>query len=222
MHKLTNSRMAWGRGALLAGTLLMGLRLCPYLVAIYGGRYAYLPGAVLTGVPPRGVNLNDAVLRGAHLEGADMRGAHLNRTDLHHAHLSRAELSGAFLDGIEGTGADFHGADLQRAILSADGKSERGPELCAADFHGADLRGASFQDANLQQADLTAADLRGAQFSDCRLDGANLTGARLAHVLYGPQTRWPSGFDPRQHGARLIGPKEDLCGLDLDGFQAEY
>src|SRR5439155_7524193 len=60
-----------------------------------------------------------------------------------------------------------------------------------ADLTGADLRGAS-----LRNADLTGADLRGAS-----LHGAILTGAR-----YDARTRWPPGFDPKRHGAKLVKP----------------
>ena len=54
---------------------------------------------------------------------------------------------------------------------------------------GADLHGAVLALAPLQGSDLT----------DANLQNADLRGAR-----YDRHTRWPSGFDPRPHGAILM------------------
>jgi uncharacterized protein YjbI with pentapeptide repeats len=52
----------------------------------------------------------------------------------------------------------------------------------------------------LAGADLSGADLRGVDLS-----GAHLEGARLVGAIYNDDTRWPGGFDPHTHGARLRG-----------------
>jgi uncharacterized protein YjbI with pentapeptide repeats len=56
----------------------------------------------------------------------------------------------------------------------------------------ADLRG-----ADLRRARLQGADLRAAKLDEAKLGGATLTGTR-----YDARTRWPAGFDARQHRAR--------------------
>lgn len=93
------------------------------------------------------------------------------------AHLHGAELAGADLEN-----ADLSGTDLERATLGH-----------------ASLRHAKLRGANLMQADLGEADLRGADLSGAGLAGADLSGAQ-----YDASTRWPVGFDPVRHGARLV------------------
>jgi uncharacterized protein YjbI with pentapeptide repeats len=90
------------------------------------------------------------------------------------------------LRGATFTACDFRGCDLQSADLS-------GARLWQCDFKGADLTGALLTSADLIDADLTGANLTGANLAD-----ANLTGA-----TFDPFTRWPAGFDPKAHGARL-------------------
>jgi hypothetical protein len=77
--------------------------------------------------------------------------------------------------------AQLQGADLQGALL-------QGACLIDAHLQGTILAGAQLQEAQLQGAELTDADLRDADLQDARYD---------------LRTRWPAGFDPRQHGARL-------------------
>jgi hypothetical protein len=110
----------------------------------------------------------------ASLAGADLRAANLYQANLQAADLRRADLRGAFL----------RGAWLGRANL--DG----------ADLRGADLRGTTLAETFLRGADLRGADMEGASIVDTA--HANLTGAR-----YDGATRWPVGFDPRDHGAAL-------------------
>jgi len=91
-------------------------------------------------------------------------------------------LPGAPLRGRNLRKTDFRGTNLRRADLSQT-------DMTKADLREADLRGANLTDANLRRADLTGA----------QLDGAVLTGA-----IYNRDTRWPSGFRPREHGAVLV------------------
>lgn len=47
-------------------------------------------------------------------------------------------------------------------------------------------------------------DMRWACFSHCDLRLADLRGADLRHATYYRCTKWPAGFDPHVHGARLV------------------
>lgn len=87
-----------------------------------------------------------------------------------------AQLVGRVLRKMHLAGADLRGANLQRADL-------RGARLI-----GARLEGADFRKASLQGTDLRAARLKGAKFIGARYDSA---------------TRWPTGFEPTNHGAKL-------------------
>lgn len=71
----------------------------------------------------------------------------------------------------------------------------KGARLHLASLTGADLRGVDLTCAQLNGADLAGADLR----------GANLRGAILTDARYDAATRWPADFDPRAHGALLVG-----------------
>jgi hypothetical protein len=76
-----------------------------------------------------------------------------------------------------------------------------------ADLRQADLRGARLEGADLANADLTGANARGALLASANLTGARLAGADLNGARCDRRTRWPPGFDPRQHGAvEMPGP----------------
>jgi Pentapeptide repeats (8 copies) len=102
--------------------------------------------------------------------------------------------------------ADWEHANLQQStLIDCD---LRDADLRQADLRGAILRGSDLRAANLAGADLRGSDLTGACL-DCRRwprrllspvrSPANLQGAR-----YDRQTRWPAGFRPEEHGARLV------------------
>jgi hypothetical protein len=74
--------------------------------------------------------------------------------------------------------------------------------LARADLRGADVRGTSLQHADLAGAHLEQSLLCGTQFQGADLRGAHLAGARAS-----ADTRWPTGFDWRAAGARLV----DAC-----------
>ncbi|HZB61006.1 MAG TPA: pentapeptide repeat-containing protein [Actinomycetota bacterium] len=71
--------------------------------------------------------------------------------------------------------------------------------LARADLRGADVRGTSLQHADLAGAHLEQSLLCGTQFQGADLGGAHLAGARAS-----ADTRWPTGFDWRAAGARLV------------------
>jgi hypothetical protein len=74
--------------------------------------------------------------------------------------------------------------------------------LARADLRGADVRGTSLQHADLAGAHLEQSLLCGTEFQGADLRGAHLAGARAS-----ADTRWPTGFDWRAAGARLV----DAC-----------
>lgn len=74
--------------------------------------------------------------------------------------------------------------------------------LARADLRGADVRGTSLQHADLSEAHLEQSLLCGTQFQGADLRGAHLAGARAS-----VDTSWPTGFDWRAAGARLV----DAC-----------
>ena len=67
------------------------------------------------------------------------------------------------------------------------------------------LGGAALTRANLAGADLTGASLAWADLGGVDFAGANLSGTKLHGASYDHATRWPSGFDPEEHGANRLG-----------------
>jgi hypothetical protein len=98
----------------------------------------------------------------------------------------------------------------RRSVLAGDppldlsGALLPGARLDQARLAGADLRGADVRATNLLHADLAGARLEGSMLCGTLLDGADLAGARLAGARVNAATRWPSGFDWRAAGARLV------------------
>ncbi len=68
------------------------------------------------------------------------------------------------------------------------------------------LRGSGFYNCDMRGIDLRGADLRGSSLYGVNLTGANLAFADLASSDYSAETRWPAGYEPRNHGARLCSP----------------
>jgi hypothetical protein len=147
MAKRSN-RMAWGLVAVLAVTVLSGIRILgrPYWVAKYRGEKASLRGALLVWAPLASADLEDA-----NLEAADLRSADLRNADLAYANLANA---------------DLRAADLRGACLFAD-----------------------YLDVTHDRPPPIPSDY----------GSTVLTGTRYDH-----STCWPTGFDPRQHGAVLV------------------
>jgi uncharacterized protein YjbI with pentapeptide repeats len=187
-------------------------------VAKHRGRGADLRHARFYSVSLPGVCLEGADLSRAHflrtdLHGADLRGGNLSwaclmEADLHDADLSHANLSAAQLHGAKLQGASLRGADLRAACLTAT-------DLRNADLRGVDLTKATLQllhgltpeqqqllgkpaPTSLAGTDLTDAILIGVDLLD-----VDLSGTTLSRVRADALTRWPKGFDPRQHGIEI-------------------
>jgi hypothetical protein len=75
--------------------------------------------------------------------------------------------------------------------------------LSGANLADADLRGSDLATSNLSGANLCGADLGTARLESGTLLWFPGCSAGLRAALYDRDTRWPAGFDPDAHGARL-------------------
>ena len=91
------------------------------------------------------------------------------------------------LEGLDFRGANLNGTNLRNNQLHL----------------GADFRGANFKGTNLQDSSVQGADFREAK---------NLNEAKWEEAEYSVNTKFPDGFNPKEHGMRL-----DLNGADLRG-----
>jgi uncharacterized protein YjbI with pentapeptide repeats len=157
---------------------------------------ADLTGTVLTNViydhKTRWPAAFDPTRHGAHalVPRADLRGLDLDEALLWDEDLTEANMEGASMQYAHLDGAMLRHANLRSASLN-------GAFLEEADMCGADLRRANLQGAYLTRG-ITE---RGASLAGADLRGADLTGAHLTGARYDARTRWPRGFDPKQHGA---------------------
>jgi hypothetical protein len=152
----------------------------------------------------------------------NISGAVFQNANLYQADLSPDDLIGANFDGAQLEGADLSQSALMQASMREANLScwrphpQRSQKVCT-DLSGALLMRADLTGANLTDANLTDADLDGANLSDAVLAGANLHGACYnttpgtvtdpqGHPVTNMPTRWPSGFDPKAAGARLVCP----------------
>ena len=98
----------------------------------------------------------------------------------------------------------------RRTVLDGDppldlsGSLLGGARLGWARLAGADLRGADVRGTSLQHAELAGAHLEQALLCGSEFQGADLRGAHLAGAKVSAATSWPSGFDWRAAGARLV------------------
>jgi Pentapeptide repeats (8 copies) len=98
----------------------------------------------------------------------------------------------------------------RRTVLDGDppldlsGSLLGGARLGWARLAGADLRGADVRGTSLQHAELAGAHLEQALLCGTEFQGADLRGAHLAGAKVSAATGWPSGFDWRAAGARLV------------------
>jgi hypothetical protein len=89
-------------------------------------------------------------------------------------------------------------------------------QLQGADLHGAQLQELCLADAQLQGAILARAQLQAAQLQGANLTDADLRDADLQDARYDLRTRWPDGFDPAQHGARVTEECPTAAGTGSD------
>jgi hypothetical protein len=142
-------------------------------------------------------------VEGAALEQAYLAGANLDEAGLARQNLTAAELQGARLICADLEGACLREADLRGVVLLYANLADANLEnalLWGSCCLGANFSGANLRRADLRGADLTRADLFGGDLRDTRLSGIGLQYSR-----YDARTRWPDDFNPRQHGAALVG-----------------
>ena len=159
-------------------------------------RHADLEGARLQGTVWRGTKAQGANFKKARCQGADFQGARLwekNETTgqvtkaiFKKAKLQRANMYSTALEGLDFRGANLNGANLQQSAA------------LKADFRGANFKGTNLQDSSVQGADFREA--------------KNLNEAKWEEAEYSVNTKFPDGFNPKEHGMRL-----DLNGADLRG-----
>ncbi len=135
-----------------------------------------------------GLDMKDAKLEMAKLKKAD-----LSRANLEKAALMAADLREAIFVRANLLGANLLGADLQNAYL-------REANLQGAQLLGANLPWANLQEAKLQGAKLRWADLRWAKLQGANLTNTNLEEAKLRGAVWNDETKFPDGFDPKEHG----------------------
>jgi hypothetical protein len=98
----------------------------------------------------------------------------------------------------------------RRTVLAGDAPLDLSGSLLPdarlgwARLAGADLRGADVRRTSLQHADLAGVHLEQSLLCGTQFQGADLRGAHLAGARASADTRWPSGFDWRAAGARLV------------------
>ncbi|MCO4763913.1 MAG: pentapeptide repeat-containing protein [Myxococcales bacterium] len=158
-----------------------------------GVKPALVPAPVA--VSPALIRPKASDIVGRRLQGKDLRKFDLRGLDLRWTRYdSRTRWPAGFnprTSGAVGPKAKLAGRVLRRAQLA-------GMDLRGVDLRRADLRRARLLGVQLQGADLRGALLHGADLRQARLNGAKLQGAR-----YDSATRWPAGFVPADHGAKL-------------------
>jgi hypothetical protein len=97
----------------------------------------------------------------------------------------------------------YDGCSEVPAIARLRDHENKGQDFSGAEWPGAKLRGTTFTACNFRGGDFRGTDFTGADLWECDFTGAELTGANLSGVTYDIFTRWPAGFDPQAHGARM-------------------
>lgn len=146
------------------------------------------------------------------LRNRNLRYAKLDRSDMHQADLTGADLTEASLDGTDLRNATLQCSEINALRLKNDRAKAKcvtaiatnfaRAELSGAILTGIDARGASFEQAILEDADVVDALISGANFGQARLDKANLTGGIQA---YGANFAIASLQGANFNGARLLG-----------------
>lgn len=136
------------------------------------------------------LDLSEARLGGSTFEGATLtevkfRRAILISASFARAHLFSTDFSRAYLRGADFSGASLSGVKLTKATLAW------------ANFQKADLTEVRLRGVDLEHADLSDVDLR---FSSLHKV------ASLKEARYTAKTKFPEGFDPKEHDMVLLEP----------------
>lgn len=163
------------------------------------------------------VSLAKADLRGYKLAGciADDQCARFDKADFTNSDLSNVDFIYTRLETTVFVGANLEQARLQQAQLTA--ATFAGARLGNTNFSGANLSQAVLQDAMLTETNLRDADLTGANLCNAKLIAVdlstvrNLGSADLEGATADTATIWPSGFNWRQAGVRMV---DNLADID--------
>jgi hypothetical protein len=127
---------------------------------------------------------------------ARFKGQNLSDSDYKGRDFSRRNLVGANLTNSGFEKANLRSANLMYALLAAG--------MSFADLRCANLRETDIVEGTWEGTDCRGADLRGARILGVDLHSAKLAGANLQDAIYTKETKWPKGFDPKKHGAKMI------------------
>lgn len=195
--------------------------------------YGYLigPGANLSSVDFRGLDLTGVNLTEVNFIYANLSGVNLTNVDLTGVNLSGVNLTGAVLEGADLTGATMFQLN-GRGIVGVPKNIPTnwrliegfilGPSanLNDANLSGVDLRNVNLTGASLLNVNFTGADLRGAIFTGANIDNSNFTGAKLLNVVTGNLVGTPTGLpknfsfaDGRIKVALILSPTPKAVGL---------
>lgn len=185
-----------------------------------------LENAILTDVDFRRGRFRRTILNNAQLNGAVVCGV-----DLSTAAFKDAKLVGCIYDektkwpdGVDRSGALFLGRGSKLAGVTFGCKILSGSVLTHADLSHSSFCQSLFGNSDFRGANLAGSDLHGVCLIGTTLKGANLTGANLSHsdlcgadmrgvlrkctltgASYDRATKWPAGFNPKEHGAIRFG-----------------
>ncbi len=140
----------------------------------------------------KGLSLENIKLEKASLFEADLSETKLNKANLSEADLTEAKLHTTWLVETKLIRANLSRANLYQAIL------------IGADLSGADLTEADLTMANLSKSFLFNNYIKAANLSGADLTKANLTKANLTGAKYNEYTKFPEGFDPKEHGMKKV------------------
>lgn len=157
-----------------------------------------------------GVELEDNAidLRRANLQAMDLSGLNFGKGQWHGAQMQgailwRAQMQGADLWDAQMQGATLLGAQMQGAILM-DAQMQ-GAILMVAQMHGANLWRAQMQGAILADAQMQGAQMKGANLLGAQMQGTILRGAQMqGAILVGVQMQGANFSFAQMQGAAFI------------------
>ncbi|MFO0867038.1 MAG: pentapeptide repeat-containing protein [Gemmataceae bacterium] len=147
-------------------------------------------------------NFEDAVIKETSFTSAILKKANFRFANMYSGNFRNADLQGA----------DFRDARLENVFIT-------GADFSEANFEGVNLGTIMFFSTKLRNANLRNLK-RSNSFDNCDLFGADLRGANLRDMKvyrgsvfrkakYDSNTIWPTGFDPKEHGAVFVESKDD-------------